>query len=114
MGPRLLGGGRPACQEDLEEPHLSLVCVWVQQSHTWPASPGSRLENGLKKRLGEVEDLGKVPEFGEGIGVEDLVSWEEEGKGSGGPQPKSGLKALHSMVQRELEGGGKENLMQLH
>ena len=79
-----------------------------------PQEAGGRLENGLKKRLGEVEDLGKVPEFGEGIGVEDPVSWEEEGKGSGGPQPKSGLKALHSMVQRELEGGGKENSMQLH
>lgn len=68
--------------------------------------------------VGEGEDLGKIPKFGEGIGVEDLTPLGEKREGSGGPTSESSLETLHSMVPRELEGGGKirgkVNPIQLH
>ena len=68
--------------------------------------------------VGEGKDLGKIPKFGEGIGVEDLTPLGEERKGSGGATSESGFEALHSMIPREFEGDGeirgKANPIQLH
>ena len=67
--------------------------------------------------IGEGKDLGKIPELGKCIGVKNLVPLREEGERSGVPTSESGLEALHSVVPRELEGGGdircKENPIQL-
>ena len=82
----------------------------VQLSQAKPASPQETRgcsDDAVEDSFGEGEDLGKIPKFGEGIGVKNLATLGEVGKGSGGPHPESGLEALHSVVLRELKGGGK-------
>ena len=39
--------------------------------------------------------------------MKDLASLGEVGEESGGPHPDGGLKAPHSVLPRELKGGGK-------